>query len=143
VNKIGKEEWEIRLPSEAEDIFHPKGEIQFSGGKSIVAHQVIGFHVKVAAKFADFSGVGGMNPRIRIKKVTGVNEKNTLLPFAELFDKGCTPGQTAKQEVFSAAGLHFALDIGRESNGEGFSRGGGRLLRPSRNREEEDEKKYC
>ena len=142
MKKIGKEEWEIRLPAQAEDIFHAKGEIQFSGGKGIVAYQVIGFHVKVAAKFADFSGIGDANPRIRIKKVAGVNKKNLLLFLAKLFDKGRPPGQTAKQEVSSAAGLHFTLDVCREGNGKGALRVGGRHLRPSRSGEQEDEQKY-
>lgn len=143
MKKIGKEKWEIGLPAQAENIFHAEGEIQFSRGKGIIAHQVIGFHVKVATKSADFPGVGDMNPSIRIKKITGVNKKNALLLLTELLDKGCTPGQTAKQEVFSAAGLHFTLDIGSESNGDGFSRVGVWRLRPSRKGGQEDEKKYC
>jgi hypothetical protein len=99
-------------------------------------------HEKFAAKFADFSGVGGVNPRIRIKEITRINKKNSLLFLTKLLDEGPPPGQTAKQEIFSAAGLDFALDIGRESQGEGFSRVGGRCLRPSGNGEQEDEESY-
>ena len=139
MKKIGEEEWEICLPAQAEEVFHPKGEVQLSGGKSVVSHQVICLHIKVAPEFAYFSGVGGMNPRIRIKKVTGVDKENTFLFLTELFDKGCAPGQTAKQEVSSAAGLYFSMHICRENDRKGFSRGSGRHLRPSRNGEQEDE----
>jgi len=143
MKKIGEEEWEIDLPAQAEDFFHTEGEIQLSRGKGVITHEVIGFHVKVAAKFTDFPGVGDMNPGIRIGKVTGVHKKNILLFPAELFDKGRTPGQTAKQEIFSAAGLHFALDIGREYNGEGFPRRSIGRLGPSRKGKQKKKKKCC
>jgi hypothetical protein len=142
VKKIGEEEWEIRLPAQAEKVLHTEGEVQFSGRKGIVSHQIIRSHVKVAPDSADFSGVGSMNPRIRIKKVTGVDQENTFRFLTELFDKGCAPGQTAKQEVSSAAGLHFSMHVCRESEGKVFSRVSGRRLRPSRNGEQEDEQKH-
>jgi hypothetical protein len=57
-----------------------------------------------------------------MKKITGVDQENAFLFLAEPFDKGCAPGQTAKQEVSSAAGLHFSMHICRENDGKAFFR---------------------
>lgn len=66
MKEVGEEEWEIGLTAQAQDLFHTEGEIQFSRGKGVIAHEVISFHIKVPAKLTDFPGVGNMNPGIRI-----------------------------------------------------------------------------
>jgi hypothetical protein len=74
-----------------------------------------------------------MNPGVGVEKIAAVDEENPFSLLAGLFDKSCAPGQTAKQKVFSAAGLDFSKHVGGENDGKVFSRPGVGGLRPAGN----------
>lgn len=82
-----------------------------------------------------------MNPGVGVEKIAAVDEENPFSLLAGLFDKGCAPGQTAKQKVFSAAGLDFSEHVGGENDGKVFSRPGVGGLRPAGNGGQKNEQK--
>jgi hypothetical protein len=82
-----------------------------------------------------------MNPGVGVEKIAAVDEENPFSLLAGLFDKGCAPGQTAKQKVSSAAGLDFSEHVGGENDGKVFSRPGVGGLRPAGNGGQKSEQK--
>ncbi len=71
-----------------------------------------------------------MDTRRRIKEVPGINEEKIGPLQSYPFDESSTPGQTAQEEIFSAAGLEFPLDTGRKDQSDSLRRGEGRGLPP-------------
>jgi len=82
-----------------------------------------------------------MNPGVGVEKIAAVDEENPFSLLAGLLDKGRAPGQTAKQKVFSAAGLDFSEHVRGENDGKVFSRPGVGGLRPAGSGGQESEQK--
>jgi hypothetical protein len=82
-----------------------------------------------------------MNSRVGVEKIPAIDKENPFSFLADLFDKGGAPGQTAKQEVPSAAGLYFSEHVGRENDREIFSAAAGQGLRPAGHGEKKKEQK--
>ena len=111
LNQIGQEKRKIGLFAHRDDRLYAEGKVQFTGGESIVPHEVIDLHIKFSPQLADFFGIRAVSSGNRIEKIPRIHEKDVFFLLPNPFDKGGPPGQTAKQIIFSAAGFHFPLHI--------------------------------
>jgi len=57
-----------------------------------------------------------------MEQIPGVDKDDVFPLTPQLFDEGGSPGQTAKQEFASAAGLDLSMNVGRKNEGDGFPR---------------------
>ncbi len=64
-----------------------------------------------------------MDGRRGIKEIPGINEEKIGLLQSQPFDESSSPGQTAQEKIFSAAGLEFPMDTGRKDQGDSLPRG--------------------
>jgi len=130
IYKISRQKGELGLAAELDKPVHTESEVQLTGGESIIAHEVVGFHVEVALQLAELEGVRIMDGRRGIEEISGINEEKIGPLQSQTFDEGGSSGQTAQEEIFSAAGLEFPMDTGRKDQGDSLPGGEGRGLPP-------------
>ncbi len=128
IHKIRCQKWELGPLAELKKPVHTEGEVQLPGGKGIISHEVVGFHVEVTLELAEPEGVRIMDGRWGIEEISGINEEKVGSLQSQPLDAGSASGQTAQEEIFSAAGLEFTMDIGRKDQGDSPLRGEGRGL---------------
>jgi len=77
----------------------------------------------------------------RVEKVPGIHQDYILSLFAQLFQEGSPPGQTAKLAPSSAAGLVFPVYVRAENQGDDLFRLHLGRLPPGGNRNQKEKEK--
>jgi hypothetical protein len=103
----------------------PPGEIHFPRSECIVSHEVVGTQEEIRLQggklLVSFGQAKNFIP-CGIEKVSGIHQKDIFFVFAQVFQEGSPPGQTAKLAPPSAAGLVLAVEIRAEDQGNDLLR---------------------
>ncbi len=119
MDEVRDQERETSLLADMDELIHSESEIKLPGGKCGVPHAIVGLHIKVGLEPADLFRVGVLHQGRGKEQISRVYQNDVRSFTPEFLDEGRSPGQTAKLIRLSAAGLHLALEIGREDQGEG------------------------
>jgi hypothetical protein len=104
---------------------HPPGEIDLPRSEGVISHEVVGLKEELrlqGGKFFILFGEGIYVVAGGIEKVPGVHHNYILSVFAQIFQEGSPPGQTAKLSPSSTAGFVLPIEIRAEHQGDDLLR---------------------